>query len=84
MSTVGVVISQRQRETLLCVPASTRPAFSRVDAVVQTAYGQYGASVRTILKHIHELGDLGLIQLQAGSCRRTPDGDEAAATGRSE
>jgi hypothetical protein len=66
-----------QRTVLSSVPASTRPAFKRLEDVRRVLAVEYGLNGKRTDHAFDFLVDRGLIEITTGFCRRTLSGDEA-------
>lgn len=66
-----------QRTVLASVPASTRPAFKRLEDVRRVLAVEYGLNGKRTDHAFDFLVDRGLIEITTGFCRRTAAGDDA-------
>lgn len=74
-----IQITKPHARVLGCVPASDRHAAANAAHVQRRAEVLYNMTAESVCVHFHQLHDMGLITVEAGYCRRTPEGDRALA-----
>lgn len=72
-------VTRSHARVLACVPPSDRSAMANAAHVQRRAEVGHSLTAQSVSIHFQQLVDMGLVELTAGYCRRTPEGDAVIA-----